>query len=94
MNERKVPEYQIRKSKDARFYFVTRDPGNHEVLSTSQMYEHLQSAIDGAIEDGCPDDQLPLAYVRDEEDDPVETPPSGPEQPEQPPQPTPETPAQ
>lgn len=52
MSEHKAVEYRFRHAIDGQFYWVTRDPGNHEVLSTSEMYVSQIDALNGAIENG------------------------------------------
>lgn len=50
MNDRL--RFQIRKSKNNKFYFVQL-ARNGQVLSTSEMYERMQSAVDGAWSAGA-----------------------------------------
>jgi uncharacterized protein YegP (UPF0339 family) len=59
--------FELRKAKDGKFYFVQKAK-NGEILTTSETYERLQGAVDGAFAAGANPEEGALELVRDFDD--------------------------
>ena len=65
MSDEPEQRFQLRKSKDAQFYFVQLG-ANGKVLTTSEMYTRLRDALRGAHDAGAEGEVEYVGYVGDE----------------------------
>lgn len=57
--------WRMRKNRQGTYFFVVVNPQTGVVSRTGDPCSTLQQAIDDALEQGCPADQLPLQYEGD-----------------------------